>query len=181
MIEIEKRFQPIEEQIKALLEGAEFVGEVLLHDIYYDYIDYRLLKNDIRLRERNGSFELKIGKKSGVAEEIENEDEIAKYFGIRGGLRNFVKNELIVFMDFSNNRKSYKKDGFNIDIDKMSFGYEVCEIELLVEDENKIKEAEEKIVNFAKKYKLEPSKLLAKRIEYLKRFKPEIYKEVYEK
>lgn len=84
-------------------------------------------------------------------------------------------------MDLSNNRKSYKKNGFNIDIDKMSFDYEVCEIELLVEDENKIKEAEEKIVNFAKKYKLEPSKLLAKRIEYLKRFKPEVFQEIYEK
>lgn len=86
MIEVEKRFEPNEEQIKVLLEGAEFVGEVVLNDTYYDYSDFRLLKNDIRLRERNGAFELKIGKSSGVAEEIENEEEIAKLLGINGGV-----------------------------------------------------------------------------------------------
>ena len=58
---MKKKFQPTDEQLQFLLKDAEFVGEKLLKDVYYDYSDYRFLKNKIYLRNRNGNFELKVG------------------------------------------------------------------------------------------------------------------------
>ena len=58
----------------------------------------------------------------------------------------------------------------------------MTEIELEVEeDEAKIKEAEEKLLIFAKKYDLEILDLPIKPDEYLRRLKPEVYKLVHEK
>lgn len=65
MIEVEKKFKPTEEQLNAMVTGAEFLCEKVLHDVYYDYPDYRMFKKDVRLRNRNGNFELKIGQKMG--------------------------------------------------------------------------------------------------------------------
>ena len=60
MIEVEKRFFYTEEQLAALIEDAQFVSVKVNHDIYYDHPDYRLISKNIRLRSRNGVFELKI-------------------------------------------------------------------------------------------------------------------------
>ena len=180
MIEVEKKFQPTEEQLRAMLEGAEFLGEVVNHDVYYDYSDYRLFKKDVRLRRRNKNFELKIKISDNSSDEIENEEDIKKYFNVNEKLEEFVKKNLVVIIEYKTTRREYKKDGFIIDIDKLSFGVSSCDIELLVHSESEIKDAEKKIINFAKKYNFEFKKLLSKRAEYLKRFKPEIYKKLYE-
>src|ERR1035437_2614520 len=112
MIEVEKKFQPTEEKLKSLLEHAEFLGEIINHDIYYDYNDFRLLKQDIRLRNRNGSFELKLGKSSGVAEEIEEEEKIKKYFDTSRPIQDFIKENLILVIDYKAKRRKYKKEEF---------------------------------------------------------------------
>jgi predicted adenylyl cyclase CyaB len=177
MIEVEKRFQPTEEQIKALLEGAEFIKDIVIHDIYYDYPDIRLMKSKTRLRDRNGSFELKIGKGSGMAEEIEDEAKIVEYFSV-SNLRDFVNENLIPVIDSVNNRTVYSKEGFEISFDDMDWGYKMCEIELVAEDEKEALEVESKILSFAERFGLEVMPT-GKRDEYLKRFKPEIYKELY--
>lgn len=179
MIEVEKKFQPTEEELLQLLEGSEFLGEKLLHDVYYDYPDYRLFKKDIRFRNRNGSYELKIGQKSGVAEEIEYEDEIKKYFNIELSLHDFIGQCMIPFIDYSTKRKKYVKGDFSIDIDELSYGYSLVEIELLIDDESQIEEAEQKIIQFAKSFNIEPVGSLAKRNMYLKLVKPELYKELF--
>ncbi|MDQ5954260.1 MAG: hypothetical protein QG583_188 [Patescibacteria group bacterium] len=179
MIEVEKRFHPTEEQTKIMLQGAEFLGESVNHDIYYDYPDVRFLKKDIRLRNRNGSFELKIGKGSSAAEEIDDKKEIEKYFSMDKNLEDFIKENMIVVMEYSNNRKSYTKEGFNIVLDEMSFDYSMCEIELMVTNEGEIEQAKEKILDFAKKFGLETKKTFGKCQAYLNKFKPEIYKQVY--
>ena len=179
MIEVEKKFQPTEEKLKSLLEHAEFLGEIINHDIYYDYNDFRLLKQDIRLRNRNGSFELKLGKSSGVAEEIEEEEKIKKYFNTSRPIQDFIKENLILVIDYKAKRRKYKKEEFTIDVDEMDFGYNLCEIELLVGKEEEIKDAEDKIINLAKEYSFEIKKLPSKRVEYLRLLKPEIYKEIY--
>ncbi len=178
MIEVEKQFQPTEEQLRVLIENAKFVNEVINHDVYYDYPDYRLFKKDIRLRIRNGTFELKIGKSSGVSQELEIKEEIAKYFNVNS-LEEFIKNNLIVIIDFNNKRKKYKKENFNIDIDETSFGYKLCEIELMVETEDKVKEAEGRIIDLAKKYNFEIKRIPSKRSEYFRLVKPEVYKQLY--
>ena len=181
MLEVEKKFQPTTEQLNTLISDAEFLGEIVNHDIYYDYDDFRLLKDNIRLRNRNGLFELKIGKSSGVAHEIEDIEEIKKYFNVEDSLENFIENSLNIVMDFKTNRQKYKKQEFHIDIDKTSFGYNMCEIEIMVEKEEELKEAEDKIINLAAKHEFEVKRMNGKGKEYLRIFNPEIYKEIFEK
>lgn len=181
MIEVEKRFQPTEEQLEKMLEGAEFLSEKVFSDIYYDYPDYRLFKKDVRLRKRTtsfSSFQLKINLSSGSDEEIENKTDIEKYFGIQD-LEQFIKDDLMEFVSYETKRKEYKKGEIIIDLDELNFGYKVCEIEILVETEDQIKEAEEKLVDFAKEYNIKFMKGLTKRRAYLKLFKPEVYNELY--
>ena len=178
MIEVEKKFQPTEEQLDSLLKDAIFMGEKTNHDVYYDYPDFRMLKSEIRLRNRNNSFELKIKKTTGASQEIEDEGDIKKYFKTNLDLKEFVRENLIPIIDYKTKRKEYRKGEFVIDIDELSFGYKMCEIEILVETENQIKEAEEKILNLAREYNFEFKKILSKRAEYLRLFKPEIYKEI---
>lgn len=178
MIEVEQQCQPTEEQLKELLENAQFIEEYVDHDIYYDYIDYRLFKKDARLRSRNGSYELKIGKSSGVSEELETKEDIEKYFG-GTDLTEFIRSNLIPIIDYKAKRRKYKKEDFIITVDEMSFGYKVCEIELMVEKEEQIKDAEKKIEDLAKKFNIIIKKLHAKRKEYFRLVKPEVYKELY--
>mgnify|MGYP003423159513 FL=1 len=190
MIEVEKKTQPTEEQLKALLEGAEFVKEKIINDIYYDLPDYSLFKKDIRLRKRGTSFELKgylsssDSNSTRVAKEIDNEIEIKKYLNLSGNdsLEEIIEKNFISLCKYTTKRREYKKEGFVIDVDETDFGYNMTEIELEVEeDEAKIKEAEEKLLIFAKKYDLEILDLPIKPDEYLRRLKPEVYKLVHEK
>lgn len=178
MIEVEKKFQPTEEQLAKLLEGAEFVKEVINHDIYYDYPDYRMFKEDIKFRKRNNNFELKIKLTHNADREIEDEEEIKKYFNTEN-LVDFIEKNLLVYIDYETLRKKYVKEGFKIDIDELNFGVNSCDIELLIDDEEDISNAEEKVMNFARQYDLEFKDLLSKRGEYLKRFKPELFQELY--
>ena len=179
MIEVEKKFQPTAEQLAKLLDGAEFLGEVELHDLYFDFPDLRLIKNDIRLRKRNDGCELKIGAGNGIAQELETEQDIQKYFGIDMSVHDFVGENMIEVINFKNNRKKYKKDGFTIDVDSMDFGYQLVEIELLVADESGIAGAEEKINVYVASFGIEKKKLPQKREEYFRLKKPEIYRELY--
>lgn len=178
MIEVEKKFKPNEEQLNAMIANAEFLGEKVLHDVYYDYPDYRMFKANIRFRNRDGNFELKLGKRSGVAEEIEKIEEIKKYFNTELELVEFIDKNLIPFIDYNTKRRKYKKENFTIDIDEMSYGYSMVEIELLVDEDSQIKDAEEKIINFAKSYNFEQVDGLAKRNMYLKTVRPELYQEL---
>jgi hypothetical protein len=166
MIEVEKKFKPTEEQFEHLINEAVSLGVTINHDIYYDYSDLRYFKGNMRLRNRNGVFELKIGKSGVVSEEIEDVKEIERILDITDGLENYIKEKLIVIMDYTTERQKYLKEGFNIDVDKTSFGYNLCEIELTLDEkegkkvpEKEIEEAENKILNFALKYNLELMKL----------------------
>lgn len=179
MIEVEKKFQPTGEQLEALLAGAEFLEEVVNHDAYYDYPDYRLFKNNTWLRDRNGNFELKIKKGTFAGEEIETKIGIEKYLHIEN-LGEFVKNDLMVIMQWETRRKKYKKEDFNLDIDETSFGYKVLEIELMVRNEEEIKGAEDKILALAARYNFPIKDLPSKRREYFRLVEPEKYEELYQ-
>jgi len=173
MIEVEKKFIPTAENLKTLLIDAEFLGEVTNHDIYYDYADYRFLKGNIALRNRNGNFELKIQSDSGIHEEIEDKKEIESYFNVTD-LEKFIDENLKIAMNFKVHRKKYKKEDFNLDIDKTDFGYKVGEIELMVDKEEDVKNAEDKIKEFASRNNLELGKGLSKKKAYLKKFNIEL-------
>ena len=47
-------------------------------------------------------------------------------------------------------RKKYSYKGFNIDIDKMNFGYDICEIEKLANSRKSIKKIGEEIINLGR-------------------------------
>jgi len=173
MIEIEKKFIPTFENLEALLDGAVSMGEMTNHDIYYDYPDYRFLKGNIAFRNRNGNFELKLKQSGGVHVELEDAKEIESYFNVTD-LEKFIEENLKIAMEFKVYRKKYKKEDFNLDIDETDFGYKVGEIELMVEKEEDVKNAEEKIEQFASKYNLELKKGLSKKKAYLKKFNIEL-------
>ncbi|KKS05006.1 MAG: hypothetical protein UU82_C0002G0014 [Candidatus Nomurabacteria bacterium GW2011_GWC2_41_8] len=181
MIEVEKKFRPTDMQLKMMLEEAEFLGEKILEDFYYDYPDYRLFKNYVYFRNRNGNFELKIGDDeiTGISDEIENEKDIKLYFKTKKPLPDFIAENLVPTIHYKTARKKYKKMEFAIDIDELDFGYKCIEIELLVSDKSKVQDAKRKIVEFAQHYNFEIKGVPAKRREYFRLVKPEIYKELY--
>lgn len=178
MIEVEKQCKPTDEQIAAIIRDSEFVGENTDHDVYYDYPDYSLFKQDVHLRSRNGSYELKIGSKSGVNKEVEDVKEIVNYFNV-ADLETFIKEKLVPIIEFTALRKKYKNSEFIFTIDQMDFDYRICEIEIMVETEGEVQAAEERINQFANRYGITLEKLKAKKREYFLRKKPEIYKELY--
>ncbi len=180
MIEVEKKFQPTEEQLAAFLKDCTFVKEVKLHDLYYDYPDYRLWKKQIFLRNRNNGYELKVRVKNTEAyEEIEDEEGIKKHLQINVPLSEFIEQNFIKAMEFKTIRKKYQKDQFNIDVDELDFGYKCIEIEILVEDESQIAEANENIQKLVEGYGFYLRKAPPKRGEYFRLKKPELYKELY--
>ena len=178
MIEVEKRYQPTEEQLRALLGGAEFLGEFNNQDIYYDYPDLRITKYGVRLRKRSGYFELKIREKSGVDTEIEDRKEIEEYFQT-DDLEKFIDENMVLVRNYTTKRKKYTKEGITIDVDETDFGYKICEFEILVEREDEVEEAKEKIINFVKKYNVDMKKVNPKGKEYMRLFKPEMYQKIY--
>ena len=114
-----------------------------------------------------------------IEREFDDEGEIKKYFNTEKKLLEFVKEEMIVWSEYNNNRKKYKNGDFNIDIDNLDFGYSLVEIELMVEKEEHAKEAEEKIINFANKYNFNMDKVPSKGEKYFEIVKPEIYKQIW--
>ncbi len=178
--EVEEKYQPSEEQLKLLLEGSDFIGKKVNHDIYYDYPDFRLLKKSIKLRKRNNSFELKVKNKWRARGEVVDKKEIEAYLNINEDLESFVNNKLEIIGEFETFRDEYEKDGFIIDVDKTNFDYKMCEIEVMVENEEQSEETRLKIKEFARKYNFEEKKIKSKLAEYLRLFKPEIYREIYE-
>jgi adenylate cyclase class IV len=187
MIEVEKKFLLNKEQEKRLLEGAEFLSEKVFTDIYYDTADFALTTNDKWLRSRGGKWELKLPFNKIAAEragdlydEIEDENEIKKIFGILENVEieeGLEKNGYSKCCICKTARRKYKKQGFGIDIDFVDynddFTYELAEIELMVQDKSEMSGALEKIINFAKGNGLEICYVRGKVIEYFKRKKPE--------
>ncbi len=182
MIEVEKKLILTPEQEKALVEGAEFIGEKKFTDTYFDDKDFSLTIKDIWLRERDGKYELKLpmnklseSRVSDQYRELDVEDDILAHFGARGiNIKDFLtKKGYLPFCTITTTRRKYKKDGFVIDLDVMDFGYTLAEIELMVDDESKIKEATQAIINFATKYGIGKEILVrGKVLEYLRRKNP---------
>jgi adenylate cyclase class IV len=183
MIEVEKKFQPTDGQLSRLLVGAQFINEQKHTDIYYDLPDFSYLRKDTHFRKRDDKYELKIkmpvlSKHTSRFEEIDDETDILERLGFdrNAGLEKIIKENMIISCVIKTKRRKYKKDEFIIDIDKTDFGYNVCEIELLVESETEMNQAEEKIIAFAKKFDFPIEKLPGKVKECLRITKPEIYK-----
>jgi len=167
MIEVEKKFILTEEQEKALIHNAEFLGEKIFTDIYYDDSNYSLTKKDIWLRDRAGSFGLKIPMNESIEirvldryKEFENDEEILKYFGASTDINliDFINEKgYKPFCKFTTTRRKYKKEGFNIDLDAADFGYNMAEIEFMTNDDLTLQQVTDSIIKFAEKHNIPSS------------------------
>ena len=183
MIEVEKKFLVEPEDIERIVKGAEFLGEKTNKDTYYDMEDFKLMKQDIYLRERNGKYELKIGVRRketrGVIStyrELNSEDGIKRELEIseRGELSELLgKHSYQPFGSWTTTRKQYRSGEFGIDIDSVDFGYDVVEVELEVGDDSEVPGAIQKILAFASELGLTNSPPTGKVSVYLERFYPE--------
>lgn len=187
VIEVEKKFKLNEADRKRLTNGAKFLGERIFTDFYYDLPDYALTKADKWLRSRNGKFELKLGlvkewRHVTRYEELESEKEIRDHLQIpkKKSLEEDVKERgYKVFCIVKTKREKYQKGEFIIDFDDVrypehkEFRYRLAEIELMVGDTSEMKDAEKKILAFAKEYKLNILPIRGKIFEYLHHKAPE--------
>lgn len=188
MIEIEKKFLINQSVLRKIIQKAELISQKRLIDIYYDTLDYKLTSKDWWLRNRNGKFGLKVlvvGSKSSTDQyhEINNEKEIFEHLKInfKNSLSEALKqNNIKSFATIVAERKKYQKDDFVIDFDITDFGYSICEVELMVEDESEIKQALEKIEKFRKENNLSSKPVRGKLVEYIYRNRPEHYQSLRE-
>ncbi len=157
MIEIEKKFFLTKDDKARLIKGAEFLGEKVFADTYYDTSDYALTTRDMWLRSRDNIFHLKISARKtekrqiGEYHELETEEEIRKELRMARGKdlkKDLTDKSYTSFASFITTRKKYKRGEFTIDLDMTDFGYEIGEIELLVRSEDERDGAVEKIFNF---------------------------------
>lgn len=187
MFEVEKKFKLNSSQIKKLTKGAKFLGERKMTDIYFDTDDFRLIKQDIWLRSRNGKFELKTPlndrskRKTDQYEEIEDETKIKKIldFDVNKSLKNILSaRKYLPFCTCKTTHQKFKIHDFIIDLDQVDFGefkYRIGEIELMVKNKSEILSAEKKILDFAQTNNLKIAPVRGKVLEYLKRIQPQDY------
>lgn len=192
MIEVEKKFILTSQIEKRLKKGAKYLGEKIFVDTYFDRPDFELTKNDIWLRTRDKQTELKmpVDKKGECSknycnryEEFSDEKEIRQMLNIPSGndfLSDLKDSGYIPFVSITTRREKFQKNQFSIDIDACDFGYALAEIELMVEKEEQVEDAEKQIAAFFTQYGLKISSVRGKVVEYLYRKKPEHYKVLLE-
>ncbi len=187
MIEVERKIFIDESELKKIEQSAEFLESVLITDIYFDTSDFRFTTSDIWLRERNCQYELKIGIKGmngAIDRYLEINDE--RVILVKLGLEN--ENELakarrkagiLPYASFQTIRRKYRMNKFSLDLDLAYFDdfiYRVLEIELLVEDDTRIPQAEKEILQLMNTLGFnEHRPVKAKLIQYLFQKSPSHY------
>lgn len=157
MIEVEKKLLLKPEEIEELLKGADFIKEVINDDTYFDTKDFELIKKDIWLRKRNREFEIKLPMVDPTEEreidryrEIEGEEEVKDYLGFKEDLpleRILFQKGYLEVVKIKTARKKYQDGEFTVDVDSTDYGFNVVEVELLVEEEE-VDKAADKIMEF---------------------------------
>jgi len=182
-IEVEKKFILTGEQERRLLDGAEFLGEKKLTDVYYDDDRYSLTRKDIWLRSRNGKFELKAPMNVPIEErvtdryqELETDHEILAYLKLpeNKALADALRESGYgPFATITATRKKYRKDGYHIDLDAADFGYHLAEIEYMTDEASAVDEATRKIMDYAGSHGLVGDGVVyGKVVEFLRRNNP---------
>ena len=186
MIEVEKKFAASELDIERITKDAEFIGDTVNKDTYYDREGFPLVKNNMFLRKRNGKFELKLyvaeeGSTVDKYLELEYDEAIKTKLNI-GADKNIseylAENEYFPFGSWETKRRRFKKDGFTIDIDSVDFGHNVVEIELMVEEGGDTQQAARRILNFANSMDLKKDIQEGKAMVFIKRINPTAYEEI---
>lgn len=190
MIEVEKKFYIDDETIARLKKLGKVVSEKKLVDDYWDQPDFWVTKADCWLRNRNGNWELKVGKQDklnttvnlDVYEEIEDPKTIAKFLKIdyRAGddfEKTLKDNGYFIFCPIVKTRLKLKIEDFQLDIDNFAGqGTDYMEIELMVSDQSEVESATQKITDFADRLGIMPrSKPYGQVVECIKQSYPELF------
>lgn len=181
MLEIEQKFHYTDEIFARLVDGADFLGEKRIHDMYYDSESFELAKKDYWLRNRDSAWELKIpgGSQHAVFTqylELEAPEEILARLGLSGDIDGAIKSVYRPFIDIETLRRTYKKDGITIDIDEVTgedFLYRLGEIEIVVDGEDEAV-AQERLMQFAGAHGIEARKMRGKVYRYISEKYPEL-------
>ena len=187
MIEVEKKFRLREGEEARLIEGAEFVKEKTMTDVYFDAPGWPLSTKDWWLRERNGKMELKVRVGSlghhehtvEQYEEIEDEWAIAEKLGLTNDVSLRIVMEAEGYKPFATiitHRRTYRRDGFTIDFDETADGYAMVEIEKMAEDETGAAAAEQSIRAFAESLGFDTGVYRGKVLEAIYRQHPDQYR-----
>ncbi len=186
MIEIEQKFLVDQDQLENLLKTASFIKELSFVDVYYDTPDYALSKDDIWLRQRDSTWELKVpldGRKKDYLtdqyEEIIVDEQIRQFLQIDS--KQDLAQALLLynyrpFCELKTVRRKYQQGEFNIDVDVVSgenFNYALIEVELLVDSFADAEIAKTKILIWAKEHNLEVKSVFGKVILYLQQQRPQ--------
>ena len=147
MIEVEKKVSITnEDDLARLIQGAQFLREVVNDDVLYDSEIFDLTINGLWLRTRGGVWELKVPiqqKGSRLAtqyDELEDENAIRNTLHLltEGSMADAVaKAGYVPFAKYKTTRQKYSLGDFHIDIDLTDFGqstFAIGEIELMVND-----------------------------------------------
>lgn len=188
MIEVEIKCKPTPQEKEALLKDASFIGEEKLTDVYYDSATYELSLKDFWLRTRNDKFILKVPTASYAPQatvtntskhEIEDDQEIRSILKLEAheplqkALANAGYHPLYTLCK---TRKKYTKAGFIIDIDHAvfeDFGFDLCEIETMVETPEETDAATQKLISFAQQHGLTLKPVPGNLIMLIKLINPE--------
>ncbi|KAM3937567.1 thiamine-triphosphatase isoform 2-T2 [Leptodactylus fuscus] len=169
-IEVERKFVPgpdVEDKLCTL--GAELLEEITFRDSYFDNSDLRLTLNDMWLRRRGDSWELKHPPQRGARGlsgastqymELTSEDDIicrvSEELGVPCPL-NIESFGLQEFASFVTRRRRFQlplveKSNLKVvvDLDEADFGFAVGEVEVLVQTKEEIENALKKVETICK-------------------------------
>ena len=194
MIEVERKFLPPTDGLENLVEGFTASPTKTNDDKYFDTADYTLTARNWWLRVRNGKFELKIAQNQeqtgfpiDVFDELETDEEIyaaLKVAKTASGLaEDLTAAGYTPFAHLATERTKYSNGTMIIDIDHVvslvddvaPFSYDLLEIEVMVETEEEVAVAQEKIYAFAAARGLVTGYTPGKVLTYLKQCRPEQY------
>lgn len=180
-IEVEKKFQPSEQQKAELIDGATLISKKQFTDDYYDTASYELAKNNKWLRNRDGVWELKVYVDEDTADEITDETEILKLinFTDENSVDSLLESKIKIIAKIVTKREKYNKEGLILDFDETDFGVNKLDIEILVNNDTEKEQAKQRISEFSKKYSMNEVNLPIKPIMYLQKMKPDLYKEIF--
>ncbi|XP_069817740.1 thiamine-triphosphatase isoform X2 [Dendropsophus ebraccatus] len=164
-IEVERKFVPgpdVEQKLSAL--GAELVEEITFRDAYYDSPDLHLTLNDMWLRRREDSWELKHPPQRGARGlngastqymELTSEGDILRRVSEELGIPcplNIESLGLNEFATFVTRRRRFQlplvensKTKVVVDLDEADFGFAVGEVEVLVKTQEEVEDAFKKV------------------------------------
>ncbi|MGL5831389.1 MAG: CYTH domain-containing protein [Candidatus Altimarinota bacterium] len=185
LIEVESKFQTERNNLSRLLSEAERVKAEEITDEFADTKDFDLVRNKLRLRRRNGEWQLKIGVRNNLtADGIKSYQEVEGDDVVNEALLKLVGknlNEMEVFAVIEKFREKYSLMGFGIDLDRANYRlseYQVNEIELMVESEAEKALAEERIRQFASEQNLILGEVRGTLMEYLYRHQHSVYQKL---